>query len=203
MNPPPLVPARPPIRVEDGLVEVGWEGDLDAEPPYEEESARPPESPCPDDSSFNEELVEDRYAALQAWHEWTRNQGRGDTDSDPTQLESSPADEATELEAGISNAISTSPPSAAAESSVARSLANIRAEPQQEFAPYSQLFTRLRQSRVIRPVVAPRGSCDPLLPAANERKPPDELMKPTKASRKLTRRPSTAYLGVRGRCQVS
>ena len=29
MNTPPLVPARPPIRVEDGLVEVGWEGDLD------------------------------------------------------------------------------------------------------------------------------------------------------------------------------
>ncbi len=105
MNTPPLVPARPPIRVEDGLVEVGWEGDLDAEPAYEEESARPADRPCPDDSSFNEELVEDRYAALQAWHEWTRNQGRGDTDSDPTPLESSPADEATELEAGIPNTI--------------------------------------------------------------------------------------------------
>ena len=28
----------------------------------------------PDDSSFNEELIEDRYAALQAWTEWTESQ---------------------------------------------------------------------------------------------------------------------------------
>ncbi len=35
---PPLIPAKPPIRVEEGLVEVGWDGDLESELGEPEES---------------------------------------------------------------------------------------------------------------------------------------------------------------------
>jgi type II secretory pathway predicted ATPase ExeA len=154
VNPPPLIPARPPIRLEEGLVEVGWEGDLDSEPTREEVAANSPESPChcPDDSSFNEELIEDRYAALQAWTEWTRNQGRaavsGSAADPASEIEPGPLEEATELEIAANAKPSSTPqPSAADDASVITTLANVRAEAQHDFAPYSQLFTRLRQSR--------------------------------------------------------
>ena len=71
---PSLIPTKPPIRVEEGLVEVGWDGDLEtefAEPDDDDERHR---GSSGDDSSFNEELIEDRYAALQAWSEWTESQ---------------------------------------------------------------------------------------------------------------------------------
>jgi hypothetical protein len=145
MNSPPLIPARPPIRLEDGLVEVGWEGDLDSEPAGEEEAATATESPrpCPDDAAFNEELIEDRYAALQAWSEWTRNQGRMASEGAAVparEIEPSSVEEATEVAVA-------SKPSSASEPSVDMELANLRAESQHDFAPYSQLFTRPRQSR--------------------------------------------------------
>ena len=38
------------------------------------DGATPPKPSLPDDSPFNEELIEDRYAALQAWSEWTKGQ---------------------------------------------------------------------------------------------------------------------------------
>ena len=133
---------------------MGWEGDLDSDadscgrkPPNRTESP----GPFPDDSSFNEELIEDRYAALQAWTEWTRNQGRlaSENVTDPASgINSTPVEEAAELEAAASSAPTFTPhPAADAESTAAPVIANVRAEPQHEFAPYSQLFTRLRQSR--------------------------------------------------------
>ena len=81
--PPILGPAKPPIRVEEGLVEVGWDGDLEIETGRGGRYRTPKPNACPaDDSSFNEELIEDRYAALQAWSEWTKAQeqatGRGE-----------------------------------------------------------------------------------------------------------------------------
>ena len=130
---------------------MGWEGDLDSELTRTKEAVSPPEDPCPDDCSFNEELVEDRYAALQAWTEWTRNQGRVARESaaDPaSRMESSPNEEAAGLEVAANpkpSITSQSPP--AAESTAATALANVRAEPQHDFAPYSQLFTRLPHSR--------------------------------------------------------
>ena len=48
----------------------------------------PPRLVSPDDSSFNEELIEDRYAALQAWSEWTESQKR--TAGRGVAIESSP-----------------------------------------------------------------------------------------------------------------
>jgi general secretion pathway protein A len=151
MNPPPLIPARPPIRLEDGLVEVGWEGDLDSEPTRVKEAASPPHGPLTDNPSFNEELIEDRYAALQAWTEWTRNQGRVASESaaDPAgPTESSPDQEATGLDVAANPKPSiTSQPPPAADLTAATAVASVRAEPQHDFAPYSQLFSRLRQSR--------------------------------------------------------
>ena len=70
---PSLIPSKPPIRVEEGLVEVGWDGDLETELGQPRlPRTRPRPSSSADDPSFNEELIEDRYAALQAWTEWTR-----------------------------------------------------------------------------------------------------------------------------------
>ena len=73
---PSLIPTRPPIRLEDGLVEVGWEGDLEAEPTRPEVAPSEPEVEPPGEADPGEELVEDRYAALQAWAEWSRNRER-------------------------------------------------------------------------------------------------------------------------------
>ena len=72
---PALIPSKPPIRDEDGLVEVGWEGDL------EDENSEP--GKCVEgfrlvrgrSIAAHEELIEDRYAALQAQSELTRNEG--------------------------------------------------------------------------------------------------------------------------------
>jgi general secretion pathway protein A len=138
-----LVPAKPPLRVEEGLVEVGWDGDLGAELARTDSATNSPERILTDDSSLNEELIEDRYAALQAWTEWSKSQEllagrsvatqaslpRGGPDQSP-RSDVPPPEERPEF-------VEPSPAAAAP---------GFRAEPQHEFAPYSQLFTRLRQS---------------------------------------------------------
>jgi type II secretory pathway predicted ATPase ExeA len=140
----PLIPAKPPIRMEDGLVEVGWDGDLESELGEPEETASTSEPRLTDDSSFNEELIEDRYAALQAWSEWTESQKQTASRSvatensaprssmDPTSIGDSP--QAEKSSGPVETSAATTPP-------------GIRVEPQHEFAPYSQLFTRIRQSK--------------------------------------------------------
>jgi hypothetical protein len=140
-----LIPTKPPIRVEDGLVEVGWDGDLEDEPGETEYTMTGHENVPAGDSSFNEELIEDRYAAIQAWSEWTKIQEkatgrglatqaslpRGSSELQPAESESPAVEEAPEsLDAAPGG---TTP--------------GIRAEREHEFAPYSQLFTRLRQSK--------------------------------------------------------
>ncbi len=78
---PLMGPSRPPIRVEDGLIEVGWSAEAES-----------PTSPDPVPAGYEvddrdlvrqgepdgrpEERITDHYAALQAWHEWATNQGR-------------------------------------------------------------------------------------------------------------------------------
>ena len=141
---PSLLPARPPIRVEEGLVEVGWDGDLESELMEPKDTTTNAETRLADDSTFNEELIEDRYAALQAWSEWTESQkrtaGRGvavenyaprHSGEPAPQGETPPTDE----------------PTGSPEVSPATTPPGIRAEPQHAFAPYSQLFTRLRESK--------------------------------------------------------
>lgn len=131
---PSLIPTRPPIRLEDGLVEVGWEGDMEAEP------TRPERDPADHDASptaadRDEELVEDRYAALQAWAEWSRNRGR----SAPVAADETEAPEVVEVEPPPTATVDADDPGRA-------DAPTVRAEPPQDFAPYSPLFGRLRHS---------------------------------------------------------
>jgi type II secretory pathway predicted ATPase ExeA len=164
---------KPPLLVGDGMVEVGWEGGLDSESertldpvataalepiPAAPAATEPPAapvpgvrrgSPDPDESEFPSEVdseveleaieaIDDHYAALQAWNEWARNRGRTATTAMPgapaAATELAPANETEAVTRGASL------PSPAGQPS-------IWAEGEQSFAPYGQLFTRLRQSR--------------------------------------------------------
>ena len=135
---PALIPARPPLRFEEGLVEVGWEGDLEAELTRPEVSTSEPEGVATEDDGRNEEVVEDRYAALQAWAEWSRNRER----SAPVAAE--PAAEGV----GPDLHDDGDPPPGGATGGRFRTRRCVvdPHEPPQEFAPYSQLFSRLRHS---------------------------------------------------------
>lgn len=138
---PSLIPARPPIRFEEGLVEVGWEGDLEAEP-----TTRPEPTPIeaealtPAEGDRDEELVEDRYAALQAWAEWSRNRERSAPAAvDPPADDPAPGD-VDEIEPHPAE------PASAHVASGPLAVPSVRAEPPQDFAPYGPLFGRLRHS---------------------------------------------------------
>ncbi len=85
----PLLPSRPPIRVEEGLVEVGWDGDLDGdgEDAVSTASEQPAVRPRP---GLGDEPVVDQYAAIQAFTEWSRNQdfARGSRASSSSEIDS-------------------------------------------------------------------------------------------------------------------
>lgn len=124
---PVLGPPKPPIRVEDGLIEVGWDPEL-----IELADEVRAEPPAPEPVVEGEETIDDHYAALQAWNEWARNQGRGtpagavDAEADPIALDTLPE-----------TAVPLDVPAARS--------ADVWVEGQQGFAPYSQLFSKLRQ----------------------------------------------------------
>jgi DNA transposition AAA+ family ATPase len=135
----PLIPSKPPIRDEDGLVEVGWDGDLDDEPLGGESASTDSARFVVDQSPLDDELIEDHYAALQAESELTRNEAwmRSAAAAHPGEIPAEPP-----ATAGTSGEARTSPP----ESATGIPPGGIRAESQHEFAPYGQLFTRYRQS---------------------------------------------------------
>lgn len=129
---PILGPAKPPLHEEEGLIEVGWEPS-DLEPsddaPEPAPVVREPVAALP--AGPAEETVNDHYAALQAWTEWAKNQGR--TSADPAGDDATPGD-ADPADSALGRVPASSHPS-------------VWAEGQHGFAPYSQLFSRLRQSR--------------------------------------------------------
>jgi general secretion pathway protein A len=151
-----LVPTRPPLRIEEGLIEVGWGGSLEAEamamagetanskavsPPaagqknrldLERTTENEPDLP-------SEEMIEDHYAALQAWTEWAKNRGRTIS---PIDLAGS--DHAEPARASKATLVPSNDERVRMEE---YSEQGLRAEHQHEHAPYSQLFSRLRQSR--------------------------------------------------------
>jgi type II secretory pathway predicted ATPase ExeA len=138
---PSLIPARPPIRLEEGLVEVGWEGDLEAETTRSDVPRSEPAAGSALEAERNEELVEDRYAALQAWAEWSRNreQGAPATAHPANSVNNAPdEDDDAEPNPAGSMAMGENPDSVPPSS--------VRAELPHDFAPYSQLFSRLRHS---------------------------------------------------------
>ncbi len=130
---PAIMPSRPPLRVEDGLIEVGWE----AEPSSGDVEPREP-SPQPASRDV-EEPINDHYAALQAWNEWSRNQGRSLEDLE-REFETHPEAAGT-IEPDLAEGMSEDDPPPEFDRP------NLRAEGQQTFAPYSQLFSRLRQAK--------------------------------------------------------
>jgi AAA domain len=141
---PALIPAKPPIRIEEGLVEVGWEGDVAGE--YSGPDR--PSSPSPQSaevfarSTIEETVVDDHYAALQAWTERSNTR-------QPIWAEASPRGDQ-QVSAAVEEAETRAPSRQDEQDDLeledAHTPAKIRAEGQHEFAPYSQLFTRLRQS---------------------------------------------------------
>ncbi|HEX8201244.1 MAG TPA: type II secretory pathway protein ExeA, partial [Isosphaeraceae bacterium] len=115
---PQFVPSRPPLRVEDGLIEVGWE-------PQAEPASEPLDpDPATEGGDGSPEPIDDHYAALQAWNEWAQNQGRhpapASPDAEPAGPNSRPAPALGQY---------------------------VWAEGQQGFAPYSQLFSRLSRAK--------------------------------------------------------
>src|SRR5208337_2910854 len=133
----------PPLRVEEGLIEVGWGGNLGAEAAVSAgESVAPLVAALPaagQSESPGEEMIEEHYAALQAWTEWAKNRGRASSPSATAaseQVERSAVSKAAMVPAEDGRY--------AVEEFPAPSL---RAELQHEHAPYSHLFSRLRQSK--------------------------------------------------------
>ncbi len=134
-SPAPLLgPGRPPIRVEDHLIEVGWSpedepeaGDEDEEPAHLPGGLTPGAYPRP----AGEEPVNDPYAALQAWREWTENQARREV-APPTPRE-------------LDDAIDDLPDED--DDAPVFGRPSYRTEGQQGFAPFGPLFTKLAQQQ--------------------------------------------------------
>ncbi|WP_165067373.1 ATP-binding protein [Paludisphaera rhizosphaerae] len=126
-----LLPSKPPLRVEDGLIEVGWAGGLDdGEETVHDFGAMTASTPA------DGELIEDHYAALQAWSEWARNRDRLTQPAQEAAVED-------EIEADGEEAVAETVEEAEDESILG---GDVRAEAPHDHAPYSQLFTKLRQS---------------------------------------------------------
>ena len=142
---PPVLPRKPPLHVADDMIEVGW--DANAELPaqddeYEGEAHEglSSRSEPGNGKEHSEERINDHYAALQAWTEWAQNQGREPVSSgilaekidvaehDPEGFDPLPDEE--------SRWAAPAPVSG-----------ELRSESQHTFAPYSQLFSRLKEPR--------------------------------------------------------
>ncbi len=149
-----LVPSRPPLRIEEGLIEVGWGGSLEAEAgvstgeadaPLDEVSGAVGRKESPGEELIeenerelpSEEMIEDHYAALQAWTEWAKNRGRSLSPSGTA------GNEQLERVQGSKIPLVRAKDEQVSEEFSAQGL---RPELQHEHAPYSQLFSRLRQS---------------------------------------------------------
>jgi type II secretory pathway predicted ATPase ExeA len=131
-----LLPSRPPLSVEDGVIEVGWDADSDTDTDENPDPSEPnPLAPSMARSRPSAPLgvdvpVADPYAELQAWNEWTANQGRS-ADRPRTEAWVDPADD-------DSNEDDLYPPTPH------------RPDTEDEdevFTPYKQLFSRLSESR--------------------------------------------------------
>jgi general secretion pathway protein A len=136
---------RPPLREEEGVIEVGWEPT--PEPASELEIDDPSEALGPalrqvgGDSIAEveaDEVIDDHYAALRAWSEWARTHGRSPAAS--VSVQAAPATSLIEPHEALEEQLDDSADGSA-------SPTNVWTEGQQGFAPYSQLFSRLRQAR--------------------------------------------------------
>jgi hypothetical protein len=151
------VPVRPPLQVSEGVVEVGWDaaptpaatdtpdGDFDpnTQPPSPRTAMVPSQGgPAAAAPGLGEEFIEDRYAAIQAWNEWSETQ-IGEAGERPEQDTEDPL-------AGLDRSDATASSDDPADGDpgyLDPAYPGVRAEGQHGFAPYSQLFSRLRLPR--------------------------------------------------------
>ncbi len=124
-------PSRPPLRVEDNLIEVGWSPEDPDHPPSG--SGRLAPAATRGQAEAGEESVNDHYAALQAWREWADNQGRLGTGADPDRAQADAIDDRAGAEAD----------DPAEDAAPVADRPTVWADGQQSFAPFSQLFSRL------------------------------------------------------------
>ena len=147
-DPPTITANRPPLREEEGMIEVGWDAASDSteelDSTYEGAPRTPtladqtdgdttilPSHPTEEDDEEEEEddhdePIHDHYTALQAWKEWSRNRERGL--DDPRKPSTSESDETT---GPLDSKDAIGP--------------TFWADERQEFAPYSQLFSRFKK----------------------------------------------------------
>ncbi len=137
-----LLPSRPPIRVEEDLVEVGWEGEIDSgdEPivsvtqpaPTRDEMERTPN---------REEPIEDPYASIQAWTEWSRNQELTAPEHPaPSTRQVSPVDDTWGQEEPSAVEVEGADPVGSAPEPARTARGSHRAETRHDIPPYSRLF---------------------------------------------------------------
>ena len=155
-EPPPIAITRPPLHEADGMIEVGWEApadsgddneagfavngapthaaddealDGDEDSPVETHLSEI-EASFDDDDDDLEEPIHDHYTGLQAWNEWSKNHPTGRVGASRPDAASEPTPDASE-------------------SAIPAEGGTFWAEGRQEFAPYSQLFSRLKKGTSI------------------------------------------------------
>ncbi len=138
---PSILPSRPPLSVEDGVIEVGWDAEAETETDDESRASLEAESSDHDPSNHTiprpnrtsvlgvEVPVTDHYAALQAWNEWTANQGRSEAPAAVEESDAEPMADSTDDD----DDLYPPPPKPLA-------------DPDEEFTPYQQLFSRLSET---------------------------------------------------------
>ena len=146
---PSVIPQKPPLEVAEEMIEVGWDAtsELSLIPEGESENASDENGDSSVSRSLansagqvSEEVIDDHYAALQAWTEWAQSQGREPVASrgrlekieiaehDPEITDPLPDEESPWI-----------PPQTGTSGN--------RVESEHSFAPFSQLFSRLRESQ--------------------------------------------------------
>ncbi len=113
------------------MIEVGWDAEPEALTAVDTVTPPPVLGPADEERSV-EERVDDHYAALQAWREWARNQNR-----------SAEAPAAKE----VTDSLDPSEPDLLPDEPLAEARPNVWVEGQHSFAPYGQLFSRMRPSK--------------------------------------------------------
>jgi AAA domain len=139
-------PIRPPIQVDDNMIEVGWSPD-DLPDSGEAETDPNQSKILLTSTATGEEAVHDQDAARQAWREWSENQARRSPQStDLDRREASAASESSidgeevEEDEDVEEEVDALP-------SALADRTELRAEGEQKFAPFTQLFSRMAQVR--------------------------------------------------------
>ena len=124
---PLLGPSRPPIRLEEGVIEVGW---------------RPDESTESDEDVLQENgelAVNDHYAALQAWNEWSRAQAPPPPQAEPSRV-------AAMVTNPVNVTVNVDDDDEELDESEAAEPPWVRADEQHGFSPFSPMFSRLKRT---------------------------------------------------------